>query len=110
MIGIFRIYVLLMTLMLMLNSIRCENSTDLLPTQLQNLDENDRGDKDSVGCIDVLRHSLTPSGFDLQKLMISNSGKGINQLGNPDMCNDLPMTEYALFNIAVETFNSKFGV
>ena len=52
-------------------------------------------------CMQNLREILTPDGTPFLQLLYALSGKSLNQLGNPEMCRDLPTTEYVMLRVNI---------
>ena len=64
----------------------------------------------SEACIEGIRQSLTPGGNDVLLSMIMNSGKSVNQLGDPDQCRDDPNTEYAILKVTGVPLSIEVGI
>ena len=62
---------------------------------------NDSGEKLNSfdECMQGLQHALTPNGVDVLGQMLLNSGKFVNQYGDPEAWRDNPNTKYAIIKI-----------
>ena len=57
-----------------------------------------------------LQHALTPGGIDVLGQMLLNSGKFINQYGDPEACRDNPNTEYAILRVRGLPISIEIGI
>ena len=61
-------------------------------------------------CMQGLQHALTPNGVDMLGQMLLNSGKFVNQYGDPEACRDNPNTKYAILKLSGIPFKVEIGI
>jgi hypothetical protein len=81
----------------------------IISTGQKKLENNEFIASSNEACLDGLRKSLSPGGFSVLTSMLMNSGKSINQLGDPDMCKDDPTTEYVIIKVIGVPIPMMFG-
>ena len=77
--------------------------------KLKNSDSDDRLNSFEK-CMQGLQHALTPNGVDVLSQMLLNSGKFVNQYGDPETCRDNPNTEYAILKLSGIPFKVELGI